>query len=125
MSARKIHKEKTYDRGVLAEKLAAGWLRLKGYKILQERYKTRYGEIDLIIQKENLIVFVEVKARPSIEAGLESITPKMQSRITQAAQYYLSQHDVAQCDLRFDLLVALPKKMGVPQFHHLENAWLS
>ena len=119
----KHHKAQTYDKGVIAEKLAAGWLKLKGYEILETRYKTKYGEIDLVLQKNNLIAFVEVKARSSIEIGLESITPKMQERITHAAQYYISQNNVAQNDLRFDVLVVLPRKMGVPQFHHLENAW--
>lgn len=123
MVSSNTHKLKTYDKGVMAEKLSAGWLRLKGYKILETRYKTQYGEIDLIIQRDNLIAFVEVKARPTVAEGLESITHKAQGRITQAAQYYMSQNDVELCDLRFDVIVVLPAKLGVPQFHHLDNAW--
>ena len=119
-SKSKAHKQKTYDQGVWAEKYAAGYLVSKGYKILEERYKTQYGEIDLIIQKGNVIAFVEVKSRRSIEEALESITPKMRTRIGNAAQYYLSQNEEAiYCDLRFDVIAIKP-----PLFlAHLDNAW--
>ena len=119
-SKAKTHKQKTYDRGVWAEKYAAGYLVVKGYKILEERYKTQYGEIDLIIQKGNVIAFVEVKSRRSIDEALESITLKMRTRIGNAAQYYLSQNEeAAYCDLRFDVIAIKP-----PLFlAHLDNAW--
>ena len=116
----KAHKKETYDKGVWAEKYAAGYLVAKGYKILETRYKTQYGEIDIIIQKGNVIAFVEVKARRSIDEALESITPKIRERIGNAAQYYLSQNDEAAfCDLRFDVIAIKP-----PLFlAHLDNAW--
>ncbi len=119
-SKAKTHKQKTYDRGVWAEKYAAGYLVAKGYKILEARYKTQYGEIDLIIQKGDVIAFVEVKSRRSIDEALESITPKMRTRIGNAAQYYLSQNeDAAYCDLRFEVMAIKP-----PLFlAHLDNAW--
>lgn len=119
-SKEKTQKQKTYDRGVWAEKYAAGYLVAKGYKILAERYKTKYGEIDLIIRKGNVIAFVEVKSRRSINEALESITPKMRIRIGNAAQYYLSQNEEAvHCDLRFDVIAIKP-----PLFlAHLDNAW--
>lgn len=119
-TAVKTQKEKTYDKGVWAEKYASTYLMAKGYKVLETRYKTRYGEIDLIIQKDNVIAFVEVKARRSIDEALESITSKMKERIAQTAQYYLSQHEEAlNCDLRFDVVAIKP-----PLFlAHLDNAW--
>ena len=119
------HKKETYDKGVRAEKSAANWLRLKGYKILEERYKTQYGEIDLVIQKKNMIAFVEVKARKTRAQGLESITPRMQQRITQAAQYYISQHDVGMNDFRFDVVTVTPALLGMVTIEHLDNAWLA
>lgn len=113
------HKEKTYDWGLKAEKMAAGYLKLKGYKILQERYKTPYGEIDLIAQKKNMIAFIEVKARKTNRDALESITPKMKKRIADAALYYISQNQTDDMDLRFDLITVTPPF----SVHHLDNAW--
>ncbi len=123
LDRRLINKKKTYDKGLQAEKAAANWLRLKGYKILEQRYKTKYGEIDLIITKKNVIAFVEVKARKTEREALESLTPKMQNRIAQAASYYISQNDVAEYDLRFDLVAVLPPFLGITTIQHLDNAW--
>jgi putative endonuclease len=119
MAARN-HKQKTYELGLKAEKMAAGYLTLKGYKVLEERYKTPYGEIDLIAQKKNLIAFIEVKARQTKEQALESITPRMKKRISQAALFYISQNDVPAMDYRFDLMaVTIPFSID-----HLKNAWM-
>lgn len=120
----KNHKEKTYDQGIKAEKTAARYLALKGYKILEQRYKTPYGEIDLIAQKKDLVAFIEVKARKTNRDALESITPKMKKRISDAALYYISHNSDNNCgenrDYRFDLMTVTP-----PFFvHHLDNAWI-
>ena len=112
-------KKQTYDRGLKAESMAALWLRLKGYKILARRYKTKVGEIDLIARKANIICFVEVKARATKEQALESITPAMRQRIERAALYYVSHNNVTNCDLRFDLVTVTPPFL----IHHLDNAW--
>lgn len=116
-------KKKTYDRGVEAEKAAANWLILKGYKILETRYKTKYGEIDLVVQKKNVIAFVEVKARKTKDQALESVTPRMQQRIAQAASYYISQNNVEGYDLRFDVVSVVPSFLGMVTIQHLDNAW--
>ena len=121
-------KKKTYQRGVWSEKLAALWLRLKGYKILERRYKTKVGEIDIIARRQNTIIFVEVKARPTIAQALESITPTMKRRIGNTAKYYVSHNDVVDCDLRFDFVAVTPFKIkniikGRFFIHHLDNTW--
>lgn len=114
------HKKKTYDAGVKAEKMAVGYLRLKGYKILSERYKTSYGEIDIIAQRKNVIAFIEVKARKTKEQALESITPKMRKRISDSALHYISHHNDTDMDYRFDVISVTPPFT----IHHLENAWM-
>lgn len=119
------HKAKTYDKGVKAEWAAANWLKLKGYRILETRYKTKFGEIDLIISKNNLIAFVEVKARKDNATALESITPKMRHRITQAAEFYISQHDVSNYDFRFDVVSVSTGFLGMVTIQHLDNAWIA
>ena len=55
--------KKTYQFGLFAEKIAILLLRLKGYQILKWRYKSYYGEIDIVAKKSRVIIFVEVKAR--------------------------------------------------------------
>ena len=117
------HKKQTYDRGVQAEKLAALWLWLKGYKILERRYKTPVGEIDLIIRKKSLIAFVEVKARMTRSQALESLTPDMRRRINRAASHYISHNNINNCDLRFDLVSVTRSFLGTVLIHHLDNAW--
>ncbi len=120
-----IHKALTYDRGVRAELYASLFLRLKGYKVLEQRYKTSMGEIDLIVRKKNLIAFVEVKARRTQAEALESITPKMRKRIERAASYYMAHHSkIFECDMRFDLVALRPFSIKSPFFiTHLDNAW--
>ena len=78
-------RQAAYRRGLRQEAMAAWWLRLKGYRILEHRYKTPHGEIDLIAKKGLLIAFVEIKARPDADAAAYAITPHQQARIRQAA----------------------------------------
>lgn len=110
-----------YHLGLYAENLAALLLRLKGYQIIAKRYKTPFGEIDLIARRRNLTIFVEVKARPTAKDALESITPKMRDRITRAATWYLARKPDKNLDYRFDVITVRP-----PFYvRHLDNAWQS
>jgi putative endonuclease len=112
-------KQQTYRHGVWAENMAALYMAGKGYRLLKKRYKTPVGEIDLIFKKKDMLVFAEVKARKDPAAALESLTPSMRGRITQAALYYLSEHNLADCACRFDLITVTPPFA----IHHLDNAW--
>jgi len=96
------------------------WLRLKGYAILARRYRTRWGEIDLIGRRGRVVVFAEVKARAAIETAAEAITPAQQRRIVAAARGFLAGHPaLAECDIRFDAI--LVEKWRAP--HHIVDAW--
>lgn len=116
-------KKKAYNRGIFAERFAALWLQLKGYKILERRYKTAVGEIDLIARKKNTIAFIEVKVRRTKLQALESVTPHMRKRIERAALYYISQNDCAAYDLRLDVIAVSVSPFGGYFIHHLDNAW--
>ena len=106
--------------GQWAEWLAAGLLLLKGYRVVERRHKTPVGEIDLIARRGRTIIFVEVKARGTIELAAHAITHRQRDRIARAAQYWLSQNsDAQEADLRFDaILVASPW-----QVHHVKDAF--
>jgi putative endonuclease len=99
-------------RGRRAEAWAAWLLRAKGYRILSRRYRTPAGEIDLIARRGRQIVFVEVKQRPDADAAIAAVTPKGRRRIARAAAVWVSQHPAAAAfDQRFDVIVALPRRL--------------
>ena len=92
--------------GRLGEELAADALRGLGYAILARRYRTRYGEIDIVAQDEETLVFVEVKARKSDRYGsaAESVTNSKQRRIAAMALDYLSWVNRLDDPCRFDVV---------------------
>jgi putative endonuclease len=106
--------------GRRGEALAAWYLRLKGYRIVATRVKTPVGEIDLIASRFGLTAFIEVKARQGrAEEGmaLEAVNT---SRISRAAQYYVSRHPaLVDTPLRFDVIFLAP--MTWPR--HVKNAF--
>lgn len=114
-------KKKTHDRGIMAEGAAELFLRAKGFEILQRRYKTPVGEIDLIARDDQYIVFVEVKARPSVDEAMYAITPKMRARIHAAAGHFtVNFPEYANHPRRVDVMaVKLPFTI-----QHLENAFM-
>jgi len=116
----KQKKKQAYARGVFSEKMAALFLRAKGYKILAQRYRTPHGEIDLVTKKNNCLVFVEVKARKTLEDGLYSILPKQQQRIMAAAEMWIAEKGVDFEGCRFDVVLLTPK--GLPT--HIKNAFM-
>lgn len=106
----KSRKTAAFLRGLKAETRAAWWLRLKGFHIAARRYKTKGGEIDLIARRANLIVIVEVKARPTLREAMEAIGQENEHRITAAADHWLArQPDRERLYLRFDLIAVMPR----------------
>ena len=113
-------KHKAYQSGVLSEVLCAWLLRAKGYRILERRYRTPSGEIDLIARRRDTVVFVEVKFRKTVEAAAFAIEPRQRFRINKAAQSYLTRAGLpANVRLRFDAMLVSP---WAP-IKQLKNAW--
>ena len=75
-----------FRSGLSAETRAAAYLMVKGYRILARRFRTPHGEIDLVAQRRQLVAFIEVKARASLEEAAYAVTPRQQRRIIDAAQ---------------------------------------
>jgi putative endonuclease len=84
--------ESTSEKGQQAEELVATWLQEQGYTTRQRNFRTRRGEIDLVMTHEDTLVFVEVKSlkRSTPQRALQNITPAKQRRLVQAAQAYLA-----------------------------------
>jgi putative endonuclease len=111
---------KAYKRGHRSEWLAAIALMLKGYRIIARRYRTKLGEIDLIARRGNLVLIVEVKARPTLISAMEAIAYSSERRIEGAADLWLSrQPDYGKLSVRFDMVAVLPRRWPV----HVENVF--
>lgn len=101
-----------FQTGLSAESRAAAWLIAKGYRILARRFRTPHGEIDIVARRRNLIAFVEVKARASLDEAAYAVTPRQQQRIVNAAEGWLMAHpEHADFELRFDAMLIAPRHL--------------
>lgn len=113
--------------GAWGEALAAEYLRKKHYTVIAAGYRSRYGEIDLIVSNKKYLVFVEVKLRKSdhFAQAFEFVDQRKQNRIRTTASIYLSQNET---DLqpRFDVIeIYAPDGISMtnPKINHLEDAF--
>ena len=101
-----------FRTGLSAEGRAAAFLMVKGYRILAKRFRTPYGEIDIVARRRHLVAFVEVKARASLDDAAYAVTPRQQRRIIDAAQAWLMAHpEHAEFELRFDAMLIAPRRL--------------
>ena len=117
-------KKSNYHTGHFAEKIALLWLILKGYTPVHINYVTGRGtgagEVDLIMKRRSVLIFVEVKKRQDLITSAEAITQKNQHRVARAAETFLKNHPRYQnYTIRFDAI--LFDKGFLP--HHIQDAW--
>ncbi len=107
--------------GIWGEQLAAEKLRSAGYEILEQNYRTPYGELDLIARKGDLYLFIEVKTRTSRAFGLPeaALTRRKREHILQSIEHYLQEHPEIDCDWRVDVFAI----QGKPGASDLEVVW--
>ena len=110
-------REAAEKRGRRGEALAELLLRLKGYRILGRRVKTRHGEIDLIARSlAGVVCFVEVKTRPDTATAAEAVSLRQRQRIARAAGLYLQGKSTP---ARFDVVTVVPGRLP----RHWRDAW--
>lgn len=107
--------------------MAAEYLQKKHYKLEASGYRSRFGEIDLIVSNRNYLVFVEVKLRKSADfaAAMEHVDKYKQNRIRSTASIYLS-HFPTQLQPRFDVIeIYAPEGTATvkPEIYHMEDAF--
>ena len=92
--------------GRTGERLAAEELIRQGYHIIERNFRCRHGEIDLIAEDENDLIFVEVKTRRGNAYGLpeDAVTPRKQQKLVQVATYYLDLHECSERSWRIDVV---------------------
>lgn len=122
-------RQSSRQKGDRGEDLALRYLAEKGYEALERNYRTRHGEIDLVVRGERALVFVEVKLRRGTGFGepLEAVTPKKQAKVRLMAEQYLAERGddfVAGFDeMRFDVVGILASGAGRPEIRHVEDAF--
>ena len=118
-----LNLKSNHANGVAAENLACEHLRQLGYSISHIRYKCKHGEIDIIAEKPNLLIFVEVKHRKNFGED-DPISLNQKKRIINTALHYLSIHpEKNELDMRFDSIMIAPSKIDTNKLSHIEDAW--
>ena len=110
------------DRG---ERLAADYLRARGYDIIERNFRCREGEIDIVARQGETLVFVEVRTRRGRDFGTpeESISSLKQQRLVSLAEAYVQAHDQPNETWRIDVVaVELGPNGEVSRLEHIENA---
>ncbi len=109
----------TYYFGLFAEIIACWYLRFAFYHIITHRFKSPFGEIDIVAKKNNQLIFIEVKARKDTKL-MDFISKRQQQRIIKAAEYFLIMYPKYQnYQVRFDAIIM--NKFFWPK--HFRNYW--
>lgn len=111
--------------GKIGEDLAAQFLESQGYQVLERNVRTPYGEIDLIVQKKQLIVIVEVKTRSSRFFGNpeEAVDYKKQEKIRKSLLWWLQTRGQKTTEVRLDVIGILKDSAGKLEIEHWQGAF--
>lgn len=113
-------RRRAWRSGRIAETIAAGYLRLSGWRIEARNWRSPAGEIDIIARRRHVLAFFEVKTRDRLEDAGAAIGTRQQARIRRAASLYLAHRPaLASLDMRFDAILIMPWRWPV----HLRDAW--
>jgi putative endonuclease len=114
----------TRELGELGEELAVRYLIKKKYHILARNWRDRGGELDIVARDGGTTVFVEVKTRTSDTFALpiDSVGFEKQRKLRRLADRYIARNDVADCEVRFDV-ISIVARGTKPEIEHLENAF--
>lgn len=111
--------------GSIGEKIAAGFLKKRGYHIRETNFRCRAGEIDIVAEKDGCLVFIEVRTKTNLKFGLpeESVTQDKREKLVNTALTYLASHDNISDMWRIDFVaVELDQQGKVTRLEVIENA---
>ncbi|MDD5432788.1 MAG: YraN family protein [Candidatus Omnitrophica bacterium] len=110
--------------GNKGEDLAAGFLKENGYKIIIRNYKSKLGEVDIVAFDKDVLCFIEVKTRNSLEFGLpkEAVSPFKQRQLAKAALLFLKEKKFLNKKARFDIVSVLCSQSS-PKIDLIKNAF--
>lgn len=114
-----------HENGRIGENVACKYLKKKHYKILERNFRKPFGEIDIIAQKEDVIVFAEVKTRSGeLNYGMpcEAVTYTKQQKLIKTAKAYIMENEL-DAVFSFDIIEVILKNGKVLSVNHIENAF--
>lgn len=114
------------DLGSQAEALACRYLEAQGMRLMMRNFRCKCGEIDLVMQQENTIIFVEVRNRKNACYGsaAESVTLRKQRKLTNAAQFFIQRYDPAlKYSYRFDVIAIQGEPGNNPHIQWINSAF--
>jgi putative endonuclease len=112
-------------RGQQGEQLAAQFLQRQGYRIAQQNYRCRSGEIDIVAWDDATLVFVEVKMKGQTAFGTPQamVHTSKQKKIVHVAMTYVQQHHLQDTNIRFDVVAILALPGTQPDVTHVRDAF--
>ncbi|HIE15709.1 MAG TPA: YraN family protein [Bacteroidales bacterium] len=115
---------KHLELGKQGEQLAVDFLKKKGFVILERNWRFHHKEVDIIAEKNNTLIFVEVKTRTTDYFGypFEAVTPHKQLFLIEAANGYLENNDLDK-EVRFDVVSIISNNMEKPNITHIPDAF--
>lgn len=110
--------------GELGERIAERWLRRKGWRVMQRRFRTGHRDIDLVIEQDGVVAFVEVKARRGDRFGdpVEAVNWRKQKELGRSARVWIARHGRVREAYRFDVVGVLLDGQRV-RVRHVEDAF--
>jgi putative endonuclease len=110
--------------GELGERVAERWLKRHGWRVLMRRFRSGHRDIDLIVERDGVVTFVEVKARRGMEFGepVEAVGWRKQRELTRSALIWIDRHGRPYDTYRFDVVGVLVEETRV-RVCHIENAF--
>ena len=110
--------------GELGERIAERWLRRRGWKVVQRRFRSGHRDIDLVVERDGTVAFVEVKARRGVEFGdpIEAVNWSKQRELARSASVWIDRHGRPSESYRFDVVGVLVEGERV-RIRHVPNAF--
>jgi putative endonuclease len=110
--------------GELGERIAERWLKRTGWRVLQRRFRSGRRDIDLVVEREGTVAFVEVKARRGDQPGqpVEAVNWRKQKELSRSAQVWIDRHGRPEDSYRFDVVGVLMSGEHV-RIRHVEDAF--
>ena len=114
----------TQEFGELGERIAEKWLRRNGWRVVQRRFRSGHRDIDLIVERDDTVAFVEVKARRGSRFGdpVEAVNWSKQKELVRSASVWIDRHGRASESYRFDVVGVLVEGERV-RVRHVPNAF--
>jgi len=114
-----------YERGIIGESLAIDYLRKNGCRIIKRNYRFEHGEVDIIAEDGDVLVFIEVKTFRSKVYGEpeDAVTIRKREKIRKTAEAYLFENAIEDKECRFDVIAIDLEKENSPVIRHIKDAF--